>query len=123
LLGLVIAFAAFAVFNTLMLAIQGRSREYALLQLIGASRTQVRRMMRVEALLLVTIGWTIGAAVAATTLMPFAYAVTGSFIPALPLLPVAAVLLSSGVLTWLATMIPTRGTMRTRPVDAIGIRE
>ena len=34
LLGLVIGFAAFAVLNTLMLAIRGRSREYALLQLI-----------------------------------------------------------------------------------------
>ena len=56
LLGLVIAFAAFAVLNTLTLAIRGRSREYALLQLIGASRPQVRRMMRIEALLLVPLG-------------------------------------------------------------------
>lgn len=123
LLGLVIAFAAFAVINTLMLAIRGRSREYALLQLIGASRTQVRRMMRVEALLLLIIGWTIGAAVAATTLLPFAYAVTGSLTPALPLTPMALILLSTGALTWLATMIPTRGTTRTRPIDAVGIGE
>ncbi len=77
LLGLVIAFAAFALLNTLMLAIRDRSREYALLQLIGASRRQVRRMMRVEGLMLVLIGWAIGGAVAATTLMPFARAVTG----------------------------------------------
>ena len=80
-------------------------------------------MMRAEALVLVRIGWTIGAGVAATTLMPFAYAVTGSFTPALPLTPMALVLLSTGALTWLATMVPTRGTMRTRPVDAVGIGE
>jgi putative ABC transport system permease protein len=121
LLGLVIAFAAFAVINTLMLGIRGRSREYALLQLIGASRAQVRRMMGVEALLLVVIGWASGAAVAATALMPFAYAVTGSFVPALPLTSMALVLLGTAALTWVATMVPTRGTMRTRPVDAIGI--
>ncbi len=123
LLGLVIAFAAFAVLNTMMLAIRGRSREYALLQLIGASRQQVRRMMRIEGLLLVLLGWTVGAAVAAATLMPFAYAVTGSFLPSLPVTTVGAVLVSTALLAWLATMMPTRGTMRARPVDAIGIRD
>jgi putative ABC transport system permease protein len=123
LLGLVIGFAAFAVFNTLMLAIRGRSREYALLQLIGASRLQVRRMMRTEALLLVLLGWTVGSAVAAATLMPFAYAVSGSFMPTVPLTHVGAVLLSTAALAWVATMVPTRGTMRTRPVEAIGIRD
>ena len=44
-------------------------------------------------------------------------------VPALPPLHVGAVLLGSAVLAWVATMVPTRGTMRTRPVDAIGIRD
>ena len=123
LLGLVIAFAAFAVVNTLMLAIRDRSREFALLQLVGASRLQVRRMMRVEALMLVLLGWGIGGAVAATTLLPFAQAVTGSPRPDIPVAALGAVLLGTAVLAWLATMVPTRGTMRDRPVDAIGIRE
>ena len=123
LLGLVIAFAAFAVLNTHMLAIRDRSREFALLQLIGASRLQVRRMMRIEALVLIALGWAIGAVVSAATLMPFARAVTGSPRPDLPLTHLAAALLGRAVLGWLATMAPTRGTMRTRPVDAIGIRE
>ena len=124
LLGLVIAFAAFAVLNTLMLAIRGRSREYALLQLIGASRLQVRRMMRIEALLLVVLGWTVGAAVAAATLMPFAYAVY-RVVPAQPPSGHRGSRARSArrCLAWLATMVPTRGTMRTRPVDAIGIRD
>lgn len=123
LLGLVIAFAAFAVLNTLMLAIRDRGREFALLQLLGASRLQVRRMMRIEALVLVILGWTIGGAVAAVTLMPFAEAVTGSPRPDLPATYLGAVLLGTAMLAWLATMVPTRGTMRTRPVEAIGIRE
>ena len=123
LLGLVIAFAAFAVLNTLMLAIRDRSREYALLQLIGASRLQVRRMMRIEALVLVLLGWAIGIAVAATTLMPFSQSVTGSVRPDVPLGHLGSVLLGTALLAWLATMLPTRGTMRARPVDAIGIRE
>jgi putative ABC transport system permease protein len=123
LLGLVIAFAAFAVVNTLMLAIRDRSREYALLQLIGASRLQVRRMMRIEALILILLGWAIGGAVAAVTLMPFAQSVTGSPSPDVPLLSLGVVLLGAAVLAWLATMAPTRATMRARPVDAIGIRD
>jgi putative ABC transport system permease protein len=80
-------------------------------------------MMRVEAVMLVLLGWGIGAAVAATTLMPFARAVTGSPLPDLPLASLGAVLLGTALLGWLATMVPTRGTMRTRPVNAIGIRE
>jgi putative ABC transport system permease protein len=123
LLGLVIAFAAFAVVNTLMLAIRGRSREYALLQLVGASRLQVRRMMRAEAMLLLLLSWVVGASVAAVTLAPFAFAVTGSSMPSLPLPLLGCVLLGSAAIAWLATMVPTRGTMRALPVDAIGIRE
>ncbi len=106
LLGLVIAFAAFAVLNTLMLAIRDRNREFTLLQLIGAARLQVRRMMRIEALLLIALGSVIGAAVSAAALMPFAQSVTGSLRPELPPTQLAAVLLGTAVLAWLATMAP-----------------
>ena len=124
LLGLVIAFAAFAVVNTLMLAIRDRGREYALLQLVGASRLQVRRMMRIEALVLVLLGWGIGIAVAATTLMPFS-AVRDRLGrgPTSRWVIWAPSCWARRLLAWLATMLPTRGTMRARPVDAIGIRE
>ena len=41
LLGLVIVFCTFAVFNTLMLAISERGREFGLLRLVGGTRRQV----------------------------------------------------------------------------------
>jgi putative ABC transport system permease protein len=44
-LGLVVAFTTIAVVNTLAMSTADRSREFALLQLVGATRRQVRRML------------------------------------------------------------------------------
>lgn len=125
---LVSAFAAFAVLNTPLLAIRGRSREYALLQLIGASRRQVRRMKQVESPLLLLVGWTVGSAVAAATLMPFVYVVTVSFLPSFPPpLVGGALLCTSPVLPQrpdhrhlgeIGGLQPPRPLETTRPVEA-----
>ena len=84
LLGLVIVFCTFAVFNTLMLAISERGREFGLLQLVGGTRRQVVTMMGLEAVMVVITGLWLGAAIAATTVMPVAKAVTGSYQPHTP---------------------------------------
>ena len=123
LLGMVILFAAFALLNTLMLGVAGRVRELGLLRLVGGTRRQVLGMMRMEVVLTLLIGGALGAAVAAVTVLPFAKAVSGSFRPDIPMLP-ALILAGGAVLLGLVgTMLPTRGALRTRPVDAIGIRE
>ena len=98
-------------------------REYAVLQLVGATRGQIRRMMRIEALTLVVLGWVVGLAVTAVTVMPFANALTGSLVPSVAPATVAAIGLASAALAWVATMLPVRGTLRPRPVEAIGVRE
>lgn len=49
-MGLIIAFTVIAVINTLIMATLHRSREFALLRMIGATRSQVRRMARWESL-------------------------------------------------------------------------
>ena len=123
LLGLVIVFSAFAVLNTLMLSIRERSREFGLLQLVGTTRRQVRQMMRVEAVMLLVLGWALGAAVAVVTVSPFAKAVTGSFMPSIPLVPALGLFATTVVLAGIGTMVPTRATLRRRPVDALGVRE
>ena len=81
LLGMVIVFAAFAVVNTLTLATADRSREFALLRLVGATRSQVLRMMRWESLTVIALGITLGTGVALMTLVPFSQAVAGSTVP------------------------------------------
>ncbi len=123
LLGMVIMFSAFALLNTLMLAIAGRVREFGLLRLVGGTRRQVLGMMRLEAVTVILLGGTLGVAVAAVTIMPFAKAVTGSFRPEIPLLQAVALAGIAGLLGLVGTMLPTRMAMRPRPVDAIGIRE
>ena len=123
LLGMVIMFSAFALLNTLMLAIAGRVREFGLLRLVGGTRRQVLGMMRLEAVTVILLGGTLGVAVAAVTIMPFAKAVTGSFRPEIPPLQAAALAGIAGLLGLAGTMLPTRMAMRPRPVDAIGIRE
>jgi putative ABC transport system permease protein len=123
LLGMVILFSAFALLNTLMLGVAGRVRELGLLRLVGGTRRQALSMMRKEAGLMLLIGGALGTAVAAITVLPFAKAVSGSFRPDIPLLPVIALIGGAVLLGLLGTMLPTRAALRTRPVDAIGIRE
>ena len=122
-LGIVILFSAFALLNTLMLSVAGRVREFGLLQLVGGTRRQVLGMMRLEAATVILIGSTLGAIVAAATVMPFAKAVSGSFRPDIALVSAACLVGGTALLVLLGNVLPTRLALRTRPVDAIGIRE
>ena len=123
LLGLVIVFCTFAVFNTLMLAISERGREFGLLQLVGGTRRQVVTMMGLEAVMVVITGLWLGAAIAATTVMPVAKAVTGSYQPHTPPTLVAVLAGMTVVIGLVGTMLPTIARLRPRPVEAIGVRE
>jgi putative ABC transport system permease protein len=121
--GAIVAYTGLAVVNTLVMSTISRAREFALLRLTGATRSQVMRMMRWESLLVVTMAIVVGAAVAAETLIPFSVMLSGSAVPVVP--PLIAIGIVGGVtlLALLATEVPTRLVLRQRPVDAIGIRE
>ena len=120
---MVILFSAFALLNTLMLAVAGRVREFGLLRLVGGTRRQVLGMMRLEAATVVLIGSTLGAVVAAATVMPFAKAVSGAFRPDIALVPAACLLGGTALLVLVGNLLPARLALRVSPVDAIGIRE
>lgn len=60
LLGLSIIVAVFGIVNTLVLAITERTRELGLLRAIGASRRQIRSMVRLEAVITALIGTVLG---------------------------------------------------------------
>jgi putative ABC transport system permease protein len=120
---MIFAFTSIAVANTLIMIALRRRRELALLRLTGATTRQVRSMARWEAILIITIGLGIGLAITATALVPLSHALTGGFRPYAPAGWLAAILGVSALLALVALSVPTRRALRTRPVEAIGIRE
>jgi putative ABC transport system permease protein len=84
LVGMLMAYTAISVVNTLVLATAGRRREFALQRLAGSTGGQVLRMMTVEAALVAAVGIALGTAVSTTTLVPFSVAATDSPFPAGP---------------------------------------
>ena len=117
------AFTSIAVVNTLIMIALRRRGELALLRLTGATTRQVRSMARWEAILIITIGLGVGLAITATALLPLSHALTGSFRPYAPAGWFAAILGVSALMALVALSVPTRRALRTRPVEAIGIRE
>jgi putative ABC transport system permease protein len=118
----IFAFTSIAVVNTLIMIALRRGRELALLRLVGATPRQVRSMARWEAALILVIGLGIGLAIAATALLPLSQALNGG-LPYVPIRPFAAIIGGTTLLAILALSLPTRHALRTRPIEAIGVRE
>jgi putative ABC transport system permease protein len=123
LMGIVVLFAAVAVVNALTMAIAERTRELALLRLVGASRRQVTRMIRGETLLTAAFGIVLGAVVALPGLAVFSAGLTGNAVPDVPAWMLAAVVGGATVLALAAAVVPTRLALRADPVAALGARE
>ncbi|PRA81334.1 ABC transporter permease [Microbacterium sp. MYb66] len=119
----ILGYIAIAVVNTLVMATGERSRELALLQLIGSSRGQVRSMMRIEAVLVAVIAMVFGVVVAIPPLIGVSMGISGQPLPALPVVGSLAIIGSMGALALVAMWIGTTSTMRTRPIDEIGSRQ
>ncbi len=121
--GMVLGYATIALVNTQVLATTERRREFTLQRLIGSTRTQVVAMMAVEAVLVAAAGILLGLLVAALTLVPLSQSVLGSAVPDGPLWILLAVVGGTLVLTLGTTLLSTTLVLRTRPGDAIGVRE
>jgi putative ABC transport system permease protein len=119
--GIVFAFTAIAVVNTLMMIALHRRRELALLQLVGGTRRQIIAMARWEGAITVALGLALGSAIALTTLVPTSIILSGSHVPSAPLGLVALVLGSAAAIGLLATQVSTRIALRPRPVDGISM--
>src|SRR4051794_33590877 len=117
--GIIFVFTAVAIVNTLMMIALHRTRELALLRLVGGTRRQVLAMARWEGGLTVALGLGIGAAIALITLVPTSIILTGSKVPYAPAGLLALVLGSSAAIGLLATQVSTRIALRPRAVRAI----
>ncbi|MFG1945726.1 FtsX-like permease family protein [Nonomuraea sp. NPDC048826] len=122
-MGLIIAFCAIAVVNTLAMSTSARTRELALLRLVGTTRRQVLRMLRVETAVAAAVAVTIGTGIALLTLTAFSVGMTGSATPYLPPLGYLGVIAATVALALLATAVPARFALRAHPAQALAARE
>ncbi|GAA2079200.1 FtsX-like permease family protein [Actinomadura alba] len=107
-------FIVIGLVTTLALATAARRREFALLRLVGATRRQVLRMLRLEAAIVLGTGVAAGSLIVAVTLMAFATAVTGLPLPEISLVSCAALLLGVAGSGAAAILLPARAMLRRR---------
>ena len=120
LLALSVVVSLFGVVNTLVLTIYERTREIGMLRAIGASRSQIRRMVRYESLITAMIGAIIGAivglaiAIAAVTALEEEGLVLG-----IPVVGVLVVLVVAGIAGILAGVWPARRASKIEVMEAL----
>lgn len=122
-MGLVLAFTAIAVVNTLAMSVSERVREFAMLRLAGATRRQVLRMLRTEALSVLLLATALGSGIALAVLTAFSVGMTGSTAPAVTSLVYVTVVAVAGVLALVATALPGRVALQVRPVTVATAKE
>ncbi|MFJ8387826.1 ABC transporter permease [Streptomyces sp. NPDC094438] len=116
-MGLVLAFTAIAVVNTLAMSVSERFRWFAMLRLAGATRRQVLRMLRIEALSVLLIAAVLGSGISLAVLTAFSVGMTGSATPAVLPLVYTALVGAAGLLALVATALPGRMALKLSPVE------
>ncbi|MGW5774121.1 FtsX-like permease family protein [Streptomyces longwoodensis] len=122
-MALVLAFTAIAVVNTLAMSVAERTREFALLRLAGATRRQVLRMLRTEALSVVLLATVLGSGIALAVLTAFSVGMTGRAAPSVTPLVYVTVVAVAGLLALVATALPGRAALRVRAVTVATAKE
>ncbi|MFL5914466.1 MAG: FtsX-like permease family protein [Gaiellaceae bacterium] len=123
LLALIVAFCGLSLVNALSMAIGERIHEFAQLRLIGATKRQVRAMIRTETLVMIAYGLTTGSLIAAPGLALLNRSLTGSLVPSVPMRSYLALLAFYAAVGLAATVLPTRWSLRANPVTAAAHRE
>jgi putative ABC transport system permease protein len=118
-MGLIIAFTAIAVVNTLAMSVSDRSREFALLRLVGTTRRQVMSMLLIESALVVLIAAVLGSGIALAVLTAFSAGMTGGSGPSVAPWTYLGVLGLAGLLATVATVVPGRVALTGRSSDII----
>ncbi|MFF9178610.1 FtsX-like permease family protein [Streptomyces sp. NPDC014793] len=122
-MGLVLAFTAIAVVNTLAMSVAERVREFALLRLAGATRRQVLRMLRTEALAVLLLATALGSGISLAVLTAFSVGMTGRAAPAVTPLLYVAVVAVGALLALTASALPGRAALRVRAVTVATAKE
>ena len=120
LLAMSVVISLFGIANSLFLSIHERTREFGLLRAVGATKAQIRRMVRYESIITAVIGGLLGTAIG----ILFALLVTSSlddlglgFDP--PLRQLAIFLILAVVVGVVAAVVPARRGARMQVLEAL----
>jgi putative ABC transport system permease protein len=113
--------AVLGIINTLLLSVYERTRELGLLRVVGMSRTQVRRMVRGESIIIAVIGGVIGLGIGIFWGWAFTSALREQGLDQfdVPPLQVAGFLLFSVIAGTLAALLPAWRASRMDVLEAI----
>ncbi|MFM9454043.1 FtsX-like permease family protein [Streptomyces europaeiscabiei] len=121
LLGLAIVIAVLGVVNTLALSVVERTREIGLLRAIGLARRQLRRMIRLESVVIAVFGAVLGLALGLVwgVCVQQVLALQGMKALAIPWGTVVAVVIGSAVVGVVAALLPALRASRMNVLAAI----
>ncbi|MGW3686664.1 FtsX-like permease family protein [Streptomyces sp. NPDC005125] len=122
-MGLILAFTAIAVVNTLAMSVSERIKEFAMLRLAGATRRQVLRMLRIEALSVLLIAAVLGTCIALAVLTAFSIGMTGSAAPTVMPVVYATVVGAVVLLVLAASALPGRVALKAGPVEVAAAKQ
>jgi putative ABC transport system permease protein len=122
LLGLAVIIAVLGIINTLALSVIERTREVGLLRAVGVSRRQLRRMVRLESVIVAVLGAVLGVAMGIVfgVALQRAIADEGVDVLAIPWLQLAIFVVLAAVAGMLAAVLPARRAAGLDVLDAIG---
>ncbi|WP_031485955.1 ABC transporter permease [Streptomyces bicolor] len=121
LLGLAIIIAVLGVVNTLALSVVERTREIGLLRAIGLARRQLRRMIRLESVVIAVFGAVLGLALGLVwgVCTQQVLALQGMTALAIPWSTIVAVVIGSAVVGVVAALLPALRASRMNVLAAI----
>jgi putative ABC transport system permease protein len=121
LLGLAIVIAVLGVVNTLALSVVERTREIGLLRAIGLARRQLRRMIRLESVVIAVFGAVLGLGLGLVwgVCMQQVLALQGMGTLAFPWGTIVAVVIGSAVVGVVAALLPAARASRMNVLEAI----
>jgi putative ABC transport system permease protein len=122
LLALAIIVSLFGLVNTLALAVHERKRELGLLRAVGASRRQVRQMVRYESVITSLIGAVLGLLTGALLAVALAHSIGGpGFVTSIPVGTLAVLLVVAALAGVFAAALPARRAARLDVLTAIAL--
>ncbi len=120
LLALSVIVSLFGVVNTLVLTIYERTREIGMLRAIGASKSQIRRMVRYESVITAMIGALIGAAIGLLVAIAAVEALKDDgLVLGIPVVGIIFVLIAAGFAGVLAGIWPARRASKIEVMEAL----
>ncbi len=121
LLGLAVVIAILGIINTLSLSVAERTREVGLLRAVGMTRPQLRRMVRLEAVIVSIMGALLGIVIGLVCGSALVHLLADQGVDQLrvPWLLLGAFVLVAGVLGVLAAVGPARRAAKLNVLDAI----